>query len=233
MNAVYSENLHLPHNSGAYARSQVTASSLLQNNNLDGIFDIHRDSTPRSEYITKVDSKTMSKVRMVVGKASANFDVNKEFAYSVKAYADAVYPNFIKDVYFGKGNYNQQLSPRSMLFEFGSENVEKKYAIESTKVLAKVLDVVLYGSENASKNSLDDAVGVSENGASDVIIEGLAYKSSTASLGTLWAILGAVGFYAIVLVVLCLTNEKIRYKTCRFFSELFAGIFGKKKARQK
>ena len=233
INAVYSEDLHLPHNSGAYSRSQVTAAALIENNNLDGIFDIHRDSTPRSEYITKVDSQTMSKVRMVVGKASANYDINKEFAYSIKAYADAVYPNFIKDVYFGKGNYNQQLSPRSMLFEFGSENIEKQYAIKSTEVLAKVLDVVLYGSNNASQSSLADAVSVSENGESgDVVIEGLAYQSSTASIGTLWAILGAVGFYLIVLGVLCLTNPKIRYKTGRFFSELFAGIFGKKKAKQ-
>ena len=48
--AIYSEDLHLPHNSGAYTRSQVTASSLLSSNKLQGLFDIHRDSTPRSEY---------------------------------------------------------------------------------------------------------------------------------------------------------------------------------------
>ena len=63
INVAYSQDLHLPHNSGAYTRSQVTASSLLKNNNLQAIFDIHRDSTPRSEYITSVNGKTMSKVR--------------------------------------------------------------------------------------------------------------------------------------------------------------------------
>ncbi len=44
----YREDLHLPHNSGAYTRSQVTASALL-NSGVDAIFDIHRDSTKRSE----------------------------------------------------------------------------------------------------------------------------------------------------------------------------------------
>jgi len=231
INAVYSEDLHLPHNSGAYTRSQVTASKLLNNNNLQAIFDIHRDSTPRSEYITTVNGKTMSKVRMVVGSANSNSEENKQFAYAIKGYADSAYPGFIKDIYIGKGNYNQQLSPRAMLFEFGCEKIEKAYAMASTEVLAKTLDVVLYGSENASDNSISDVVLVGEDGnpSETAVIQGLAYESSTASLGTLWAVLGAVGFYFLILGLLCAFNKDVRYKTQRFFSETFAGIFGKKK----
>ena len=228
--AVYSEDLHLPHNSGAYTRSQVTASTLLSQNNLQGIFDIHRDSTPRSEYITTVNGKPMTKIRMVIGAANSNFEASREFAYAIKGYADSAYPGFIKDIYIGKGNYNQQLSPRAMLFEFGCEKIEKEYALASAPVLAKVLDVVLYGSDNASEESMSDVEIVSDSNTGETaVIKGLAYESSTNSIGTLWAVLGAIGFYVLILSLLCIFNREIRYKTGRFFSETFAGLFGKKK----
>jgi len=233
INVIYSEDLHLPHNSGAYTRSQVTASTILQNNNVQGIFDVHRDSTPRSEYVTKVNGTPMTKVRMVIGAANSNFEENQNFAYAIKGYADSAYPGFIKDIYIGKGNYNQQLSPRAMLFEFGCEKIEKQYALNSAPVLAKVLDVVLYGSSDASKDSLADVSLVGDNGevSDNVVIQGLAYESSSASLGTLWAVLGAIGFYSLILGLLCVFNREVRYKTKRFFSETFAGLFGKKKSR--
>ena len=100
---VYREDLHLPHNSGAYTRSQVTAVAIL-NEKVDGLFDLHRDSTKRSEYLTKVDGMQMSSIRMVVGASSKNYEENKKFAYSIKSYADAVYPGLIKDIYIGNDN---------------------------------------------------------------------------------------------------------------------------------
>ncbi|MBQ7579335.1 MAG: stage II sporulation protein P [Clostridia bacterium] len=230
ISAVYSEDLHLPHNSGAYTRSEVTASALINNNNLDGLFDIHRDSTPAKEYITTVDGKEMSKVRMVVGRANQNSAENLEFAKSIKAYADEVYPNLIKDIFIGKGNYNQQLTPRAMLFEMGCENIKKDLPIASTEPLAKTIDVVLYGSNGASNLSLNDVRLTSANGKAGVIT-GLANNQSNASLSFLWVLLGAIAFYFIVLGIVCIFSKTARYKTKRFFSELFAGLFVKQKHR--
>lgn len=221
----YREDLHLPHNSGAYTRSQVTASAILQNG-VQGIFDLHRDSTKRSEYQTTVNGEKMSSIRMVVGSSSANFEENKNFAYAIKSYADEVYPGLIKDIYFGKGNYNQQLSTRAMLFEMGCENIEKDDVIKSTEYLAKVVDVVLYGSDGASEQSLVDVSG------DDVAIVGLV-SSNAGNVGsneTLWVVLGIVGFVILTLTFVLTFSKKARYKVGRFFSELFAGIFGKKKA---
>ena len=230
ISVAYSEDLHLPHNSGAYTRSQVTASSLLNKNSLDGLFDIHRDSTPAKEYTTTVDGKQMSKVRMVVGSANQNSDENLAFAKSIKAYADTVYPNLIKDIYIGKGNYNQQLTPRAMLFEMGCENIKKDLAISSTEPLAKTIDVVLYGSDGASSLSLGDVSLTSANGE-EAVITGLATNPTNSSLSFLWVLLGAIAFYFIVLGIVCIFSKKARYKTKRFFSELFAGLFVKEKHR--
>ena len=225
---IYREDLHLPHNSGAYTRSQVTASEIL-NNGVDAIFDIHRDSTKRSEYLVSVDGDKLSSIRMVIGAASANFEENKKFAYSIKAYADEIYPKLIKDIYIGKGNYNQQLSTRAMLFEMGCENIEKEYVIKSTGYLAKVLDVVLYGSDNASKQSLADVSLNSGNGQSGVVA-GLVSDTGTVvnSNTTLMITVSIIALAIIILAIVLIVSKNARYKVGRFFSEMFAGIFGKK-----
>ncbi|MBQ3158128.1 MAG: stage II sporulation protein P [Clostridia bacterium] len=220
INVIYREDLHLPHNSGAYTRSQVTASAILDTGNIDALFDVHRDSTPRSEYVTEVGGTPMTKVRMVVGSANANYYENKEFAYAIKAYADEVFPNFIKDIYMGKGNYNQQLLSRGMLFEMGCENIEKEYAIRSTEPLAKVLDVVLYGSEAASEESTKGLEFVDSNGQKSVV-SGIVSKKSTASVSFIWILLSGIAFYFVVLGIVCIFSKTARYKTGRFFKELF------------
>ena len=215
---VYREDLHLPHNSGAYTRSQVTAQAILDTGNIDALFDVHRDSTPRKYYITNVDGQEMTKVRMVVGSANSNFAENKEFAYAIKSYADSVYPGLIKDIYMGRGNYNQQLLSRGILFEFGSENVEKELCLKSTEPLAKVLDVVMYGTSGANVRSVADVSGSNEG--ETAVVTGIVYKQSTASVSFIWILLGSIAFYFVVLGIVCIFSKTARYKTARFFKEL-------------
>lgn len=228
IDTIYREDLHLPHNSGAYTRSQVTASALIDSG-AQAIFDLHRDSTKRSEYLSKVDGKEMSSVRMVVGLSSKNYEENKKFAYKIKSYADEVYPGLIKDIYFGKGNYNQGLTTKAMLFEMGCENIEKSLVLKTTPYLAKVVDVVLYGVEEASDLSVADIT----NGGNDVTnVAGVvndAGSSGVNSNTTLYVLLGVLGAVAVVFALVMIFSKKARYKVARFFSETFAGIFGKKK----
>ena len=223
---LYREDLHLPHNSGAYTRSQVSAKALLDEG-AQAIFDLHRDSTKRSEYLTKVDGKQMSSVRMVVGRSSANYEENKKFAYTIKAYADEVYPGLIKDIYIGKGNYNQQLTTRAMLFEMGCENIEKDLVLKTTPYLAKVVDAVLYGT-----SSSNEIAATGENATGGQVSAGLvndANSSTVNSNTTLYVVLSVLGVVALVFALVMIFSKKARYKVSRFFSETFAGIFGKKK----
>lgn len=229
IDTLYREDLHLPHNSGAYTRSQVTASALLDSG-AQAIFDLHRDSTKRSEYLTKVDGTQMSSVRMVVGSSSKNYEENKNFAYKIKSYADEVYPGLIKDIYFGKGNYNQGLTTKAMLFEMGCENIEKALVLKTTPYLAKVVDVVLYGTEEASDASIADLTG-SNSGLTNVagVVNATSDSAGVNSNSTLYVILGVLGVVALVFALVMIFSKKARYKVARFFSETFAGIFGKKK----
>ena len=141
---VYSEESFLPHDADAYNRSRSAAEELLKKGP-DALLDIHRDAVPADEYETNVDGENVSKVRLFVGRSNQNQAANKAFAQQIKEVADEEYPGLIKDIYIGKGNYNQELYPHALLLEMGTDEIEKDKVIDSTKYLADVLDQVLYG----------------------------------------------------------------------------------------
>ena len=141
---IYSEETFLPHDADAYNRSRSTAEELLKKGP-DALLDIHRDAIPAEQYETEVDGEDISMVRLFVGRSNQNSAANKAFAQQIKKVADQEYPGLIKDIYIGKGNYNQELYPRALLLEFGTHKIEKDKAIGATKYIANVLNSVLYG----------------------------------------------------------------------------------------
>ena len=85
----------------------------------------------------------------------------------------------------------------------------------------------MYGTDNASEVALED-VSVED----DSTILGLASSTSDSVVNsneTLWVVLAVVGVSILTLILFLIFSKKARYKTARFFSEMFAGIFGKKK----
>ena len=112
-----------------------------------------------------------------------------------------------------------------------SLEILKDYAIKATEYLAKVLDVVLYGSDGASDLSLND-VSLSTDGGEESVITGLVSDSGAVNSNTtLYIVLGVLGAIVIVFAITLAVSRKARYKVSRFFSETFAGLFGKKQAK--
>lgn len=144
--AVFDKTSHDPHDAGAYRRSRQTAVRLIRENMpVAAKFDIHRDGVPKHLYDTKVEGNRMVKVRMVLGRRNQNFRVNKDLAYKIKAVADRAYPGLIKDIFIGRGSYNQELSPRSLLLEFGTYGSDKGLAKKSADYMAEVIEKAMYG----------------------------------------------------------------------------------------
>jgi len=141
---LYSKETFLPHDADAYTRSRRTAEELLKQEP-DALLDIHRDAVPAEQYETRVDGEDISKVRLFVGRTNQNAAENRAFARQIKAEADKKYPGLIKDIFIGKGNYNQDLSANALLLEFGTHEIEKEKAQEATGYIAEVLDNVLFG----------------------------------------------------------------------------------------
>ena len=106
IDVVYSKETFLPHDADAYSRSRRTAEELLKRSP-DALLDIHRDAVPAEQYETEVDGENVSKVRLFVGRSNQNAAENRAFAQQIKAEADRKYPGLIKDIFIGRGNYNQ------------------------------------------------------------------------------------------------------------------------------
>lgn len=147
----YSDETHHPHDAGAYRRSRATAVNLVENG-VDAVMDIHRDGIEDPEaYESTVEGEDMTKVRLLVGKSNQNAGANKAFATQIKAVGDEMYPGLIKDIYIGKGTYNQDLMPQAVLLEFGTYTNNKEDALTSTGRMAQVMNKTLYGSVSGAK----------------------------------------------------------------------------------
>ena len=102
-----------------------------------------------------IGNEKMSKVRLLVGKGNQNKDANLSFAKQIKAVADKMYPGLIKDIYMGKGAYNQDLAPRSVLLEFGTHTLPKERVLASTGPMSEVVYKALYGGVTGSAGASD------------------------------------------------------------------------------
>ncbi len=211
----YDDSTHLPHDSGAYKRSRSTAESLLHNN-VDAIFDIHRDGIKDpGQYETTIKGEDASMVRLLVGKSNQNASANKAFAAELKAVADELYPELVRDIYIGKGSYNQDLSPRSVLLEFGTHTIEKERATAATEFMAATIQKTLYGGISGAAHA-QDQTNVS-SGSKKGIWTGIAW------------IIGLVVVGACVFALASSGGMKpAAEKLGRGMREMTGGLFGKK-----
>lgn len=128
VNANISFDKHDPHDANAYHRSRKTAVQLLKQNPI-ALIDVHRDGVPDPNfYKTEINGQSGTKIRLVVGRQNANMSANLDFAKRIKAYFDKNKPGLIKGIYLGKGNYNQDLGPQTMLIEVGTHTNSRQAA---------------------------------------------------------------------------------------------------------
>ncbi len=227
-----SKELHHPHDAGAYRRSRQTAVQLIKAMP-DAIFDIHRDGIPNpKEYATTIGGKDVSKIRLLVGRGNQNMEVNKEFALLLKAVADKVYPGLIKDIYMGRGAFNQDLYPQALLLECGTYTLERETVLRSMPMMADVMNRALYGgvvgSAGASKaqgRASAEGEGITP-GATDAPTA--SAENAAAGKGAAWLIglfaVGLIGFGVIATGSLRGGSQK----AARHLSEMTGGLVGKK-----
>ena len=157
LTSVHSWESHLPHDGSAYARSRRTAVSLLKKNP-DAILDLHRDAAPLSAYATTVMGKPGAKVMIVLGRQNPNLKANEQFAFALKNYADKEFPGFVRGIFYGDATFNQDLSPRALLFEMGSHENSKEAAERVMVNFINSIPAVLYGVTPAGRTAEGEAV---------------------------------------------------------------------------
>lgn len=143
--AEHSTALHDPHDANAYQRSRRTFAQLLKNQPA-ALFDIHRDSAPLSAYRTKINGEEAAKILLVVGRQNQNRQTTMSYAKSLKAATDQKYKGLIRGIFIAHGNYNQDLNPRAILAEMGTQYNSLGQAKRSAALFADIVPAILASS---------------------------------------------------------------------------------------
>ena len=53
----------------------------------------------------------------------------------------------VRDIFYARGNYNQDLAPRVLLFEFGTHEHTRERAENSAQIFAEIVSKALYGGQ--------------------------------------------------------------------------------------
>ncbi len=212
---------HDPHDAGAYRRSRSSAMNLMESKQPDLLLDIHRDGVPNaSEYGDTIKGQPSSKVRFVVGRSNQNKAANEDTAKKMKQIADKSYPGLVKDIYIGKGSYNQDLTPNSMLIELGTHTIEKDRVLNSTGYMADVIAQYLGVSGGQGQANQSAASGQSaEPQAQQQGAQNNRTANRTAA-GTIAWIIGIIGALSLLFLLIAVSKGHRMERVGNFFKEV-------------
>jgi len=107
-------------------------------------FDIHRDANIAREKATvTIDGTAYARIMFVIGTAHERYEENKAFAEALNKLLVERYPGLsrgilTKSAHQGNGEYNQSVSPGSLLVEIGSEISTLQESLRTAEALADV-----------------------------------------------------------------------------------------------
>ncbi|MCS0788202.1 stage II sporulation protein P [Cytobacillus firmus] len=128
----------------SYAMSRETVqSAMTENKDVKFLIDIHRDSLPRGKTTAVIGQEPYARLFFVVGKEHKNYEQNLKVATELHKALEAKYKGisrgvFVKGKSEGNGIYNQDLSERALLLEFGGVENNLDELNNSIKVFADV-----------------------------------------------------------------------------------------------
>lgn len=106
------------------AAREVAQEAMAGNDNMQFMFDIHRDAIGRDKTTTEIDGESYARIMFVVGEEHANYERNLELASELHYLIEEKYPGLSRGVITkggagSNGVYNQDLSENAALIEFG------------------------------------------------------------------------------------------------------------------
>ncbi len=139
----YDQTAHDPHDNNAYVRSRRTAANLLKTGPA-AIFDVHRDGVPDPSYYRKeIEGKSVATLRLVIGRENPRMDTNMDFAKRMMAAANNMHARVVKEIFVGKGDYNQDLTSTALLIEAGTHTNSKEEAERGVSLFTEAVPAVL------------------------------------------------------------------------------------------
>ncbi|WP_308638821.1 stage II sporulation protein P [Paenibacillus silvisoli] len=140
----------------SYKYSKKTVQeAMASNKDLTFYFDIHRDSQRRKNTTVTIDGKDYAQVFFIIGLGNANWKKNEAFANKIQEKMEKEYPGLSRGILgksskSGNGEYNQSLSPDSVLIEIGGVDNTLKESYRTVDVLAKIIADLYWDAEKVN-----------------------------------------------------------------------------------
>lgn len=232
----HSKTLHDPHDANAYQRSRRTAMKLLQEQPI-AIFDVHRDSAPVRFYNTTINGENVCKLMLVVGRQNQNKQTTLDYARSIKAATDAKYRGLIRGIFIAHGNYNQDLSPRALLIEVGTEQNTRQAAERSIALFADVVPSFLGPGGNSGGVAEASQAGTitdqnNNNNTGGTTTTAYTPTDTTPGYDILTMVLALVVGIAAFLFLSTGSWQEAKKKLKHFFKYEFVNFLGPRKKRK-
>ena len=141
----------------SYQYSQQTVKqALAADHDLEFFFDIHRDSQGRSKTTAKIRGIDYAQVYFIIGHKNPNWKENEAFASRIQEKLEQSYPGLSRGIWGksaanGNGEYNQSVSPDSVLIEIGGIENSIKECYRTADALAKAIAEVYWEDQDAEK----------------------------------------------------------------------------------
>ena len=149
-----------------YSR-QTVKTAMAGNKELAYLIDIHRDSQRHAKTTTSINGVSYAQVYFIIGHANENWRDNEEFANKINKRLEERYPGVSRGVWGksadqGNGEYNQSLSPNSILIEIGGIDSTKDELKRTSELLADMIAEIYWEEQEAEKASVMKDKSVSE-----------------------------------------------------------------------
>ncbi|RKD26823.1 hypothetical protein BEP19_16655 [Ammoniphilus oxalaticus] len=126
----------------SYAVSLKAAkAAMAENEQISYVFDIHRDSKRKDKTTTVINGKAYARPFFVIGKRNPLWEQNAELANQFHHLLEQKYPGLSIGVFAkgeGHGEYNQSISPNSLLIEVGGIDNTLEEVYNTSAALADV-----------------------------------------------------------------------------------------------
>lgn len=120
---------------------------LAANQNIEMVFDLHRDSQPRKYTTTTINGVDYAQVYFIIGKRNENWEKNEAFAEKLNKKIEELYPGLSRGIWgknanSGNGEYNQSLHEKNVLIEVGGVDNTLEENYRTIKALAHVIALI-------------------------------------------------------------------------------------------
>ncbi|KWX76930.1 stage II sporulation protein P [Paenibacillus jilunlii] len=145
-----------------YSRMTVKA-AMSANQEMTEMIDIHRDSQRHGKTTAVINGKSYAQVYFILGHANKNWKKNEAFANKIHQLLEKSYPGVSRGIWgksSGNGNngeYNQTLSPNSVLIEVGGIDNSEDELKRTADILADAIADVYWNSHDAEKAAAPDS----------------------------------------------------------------------------